>query len=345
MSLLLARELALQAWCEAQTGYRQERLEPVSGDASFRRYFRASNGQQSLIAVDAPPPQEALQPFIAIAERYAGAGLNVPQVIAADERQGFMLLSDLGSTLLLGELHEHSMAHWYQCALTDLPAVMSVTNTRLGTLPAYDQALLLRELSLFPEWLLQRHLGLELSSDEQQLWQRFVELMVDNALQQPQVGVHRDYHARNMMVVGPQQLAYIDFQDAVVGPITYDAVSLLRDCYVRWPQVQVQQLAEFLRQQLQQQNLLSATVSSEQWRRWFDLMGLQRHSKAAGIFARLYHRDGKSGYLADIPRTVQYLVDVSADYPELQGFNQWLRARVIPSLMPAYNAVSSELNQ
>ncbi|CAI8152945.1 MAG: Uncharacterised protein [Pseudidiomarina mangrovi] len=342
MSSLIARELALQAWCEAQTGHRQERLEPVSGDASFRRYFRTSDGQRSLIAVDAPPPQEALQPFIAIAESYAEAGVNVPQVIAADEQQGFMLLTDLGSTLLLGELHEHSMSHWYQRALTDLAAVMSVTDTRLGQLPAYDEALLRRELSLFPDWLLQRHLGLQLSSAEQKLWQQFTEVMVNNALQQPQVGVHRDYHARNMMVIGPQQLAYIDFQDAVVGPITYDAVSLLRDCYVRWPQTQVQQLAEFLRQQLQQQRLLSTDVSAEQWQRWFDFMGLQRHSKAAGIFARLYHRDGKPGYLPDIPRTVSYLVDISAGYAELQPYHQWLQNKVLSALAQASDSEFSQ---
>lgn len=335
MSSLIDRELALQAWCEAQTGHRQERLQPVSGDASFRRYFRTSDGQRSLIAVDAPPPQEALQPFIAIAESYAAAGVAVPAVIAADEQQGFMLLSDLGSTLLLGELNQHSMLHWYQRALTDLAPVMSVTDTRLGPLPAYDEALLRRELSLFPDWLLQRHLGLTLSSAEQQLWQQFSDLMVSNALAQPQVGVHRDYHARNMMVIGPQQLAYIDFQDAVMGPITYDAVSLLRDCYVRWPQAQVQQLAQFLRQQLQQQQVLHSEVSAEQWQRWFDLMGLQRHSKAAGIFARLYHRDGKSGYLADIPRTVSYLVDVSSGYAELQPYHEWLVTTVLPALARA----------
>src|SRR5690554_2231155 len=189
MSSLLARELALQAWCEAQTGYQQERLEAVSGDASFRRYFRTSDGKRTLIAVDAPPPQEALQPFIAIAAHYAQAGLPVPEVIAADEQQGFMLLSDLGSTLLLRELNDQSMLHWYQRALADLPAIMAVTGTDLGALPAYDEALLRRELNLFPDWLLQRHLGLTLNATEQQLWQQFTDHMVANALTQPQVGV------------------------------------------------------------------------------------------------------------------------------------------------------------
>ena len=340
MSSLLARELALQAWCEAQTGYQQERLEVVSGDASFRRYFRTTDGKRSLIAVDAPPPQEALQPFIAIATCYAQAGVPVPDVIAADHQQGFMLLSDLGSTLLLSELNDHSMIYWYQRALADLPAIMAVTRTDLGDLPAYDEALLRRELSLFPDWLLQRHLGLTLRDSEQQLWQQFTDRMVANALAQPQVGVHRDYHARNMMVVGAQQLAYIDFQDAVVGPITYDAVSLLRDCYVRWPTQKVYQLSEYLRQHLQQQQRLSLQVSAEQWRHWFDWMGLQRHSKAAGIFARLYHRDGKAGYLADIPRTLSYLVDVSADYPELRDYHQWLQERVLPALAAAGESAS-----
>lgn len=326
------RELELQAWCEAVTGYSQQQLQAVSGDASFRRYFRTSDGQRSLIAVDAPPPQESLQPFMAIAAAYAEQGLAVPQIIAADEAKGFMLLSDLGSTLLLSELTEQSMSQWYSYALTDLTQIMQVLQTSEGSLPAYDETLLRREIALFHDWLVNTHLQLKLEGDEQLMWQGVSDLLTENALEQPQVGVHRDFHARNIMVQPQQKLAYIDFQDAVIGPITYDAVSLLRDCYVRWPAAQVRQLSLDFYRQLQQQQLLHPEVSEQQWQRWFDLMGMQRHTKAAGIFARLYHRDGKSGYLGDIPRTVDYLYSVAENYPEFADYRRWLATKVQPAL-------------
>lgn len=326
------RELQLQAWCEAITGYRQQRLQSVSGDASFRRYFRTSDGHRSLIAVDAPPPQESLQPFMAVAEAYAEAGVKVPKIIAADEKNGFMLLTDLGSTLLLSELTENTMLNWYQQALTDLPKLMQVTATSQGALPAYDEALLRRELHLFHEWLVAKYLKLDISEAEQALWNQVCDTLVQNALEQPQVGVHRDFHARNIMVLADSQLAYIDFQDAVVGPITYDAVSLLKDCYVRWPEAQVEELAIGFLNVLKQQNLVSTQITTEQWMRWFDLMGMQRHTKAAGIFSRLYLRDGKAGYLQDIPRTLGYLYDVAGRYPEFEDYRVWLVERIQPAL-------------
>ncbi|HET8817177.1 MAG TPA: phosphotransferase [Pseudidiomarina sp.] len=326
------REIELQAWCEAVTGHSQKRLQPVSGDASFRRYFRTHDGIRSIIAVDAPPPQESLQPFMAIAEAYADAGVAVPEVIAANEEHGFMLLTDLGSTLLLSELTEANAAGFYRQALATLPAIMQVTETGDGPLPCYDEALLRRELGLFHDWLCETHLELQLSAAETECWQAFCTNMVQNALAQPQVGVHRDFHARNIMVLPEQRLAYIDFQDAVQGPITYDAVSLLRDCYVRWPSELVDALSQELRELLQAKQLLNRSVTAQQWQRWFDWMGLQRHTKAAGIFARLYHRDGKHGYLQDIPRTVSYLHDVAARYPELTDYRLWLQQRVMPAL-------------
>lgn len=326
------RELQLQAWCEAATGYRQQRLQGVSGDASFRRYFRTSDGHRSLIAVDAPPPQESLQPFMAIAEAYAAAGVQVPRIIASDETHGFMLLSDLGSTLLLSELTDQTMAKWYQQALADLPAIMGVTSTHEGKLPPYDDALLRRELHLFHEWLVTKYLKLTFSAGEQAMWSQVCDTLVANALEQPQVGVHRDFHARNIMVLPTSQLAYIDFQDAVHGPITYDAVSLLRDCYVRWPDSEVDNLAQQFLRQLQELGHVDANVTTQQWQRWFDLMGMQRHTKAAGIFARLYLRDGKTGYLQDIPRTLGYLYDIAARYPEFETYRSWLATRIQPAL-------------
>lgn len=325
------REVELKAWVETATGYTQGPLQTVSGDASFRRYFRGTDGNQSVIAVDAPPQQEPIKPFVEVAEAYAAAGVPVPEVLAVNEKRGFMLLSDLGSTLLLSKLSEHNMQAYYQQALQLLPNIMRVTRTAGGPLPAYDEALLRRELALFSDWLLARHLGLELSEAELQLWASFCQLMVDNALAQPQVGVHRDYHARNIMVLDDESLATIDFQDAVCGPISYDVVSLLRDCYVAWPREQVEQLAQYARQLLQAEQLLPAQLSAQQWQHQFDWMGLQRHTKAAGIFARLYHRDGKDGYLNDIPRTLRYLQQVASLYPQLADYHDWLVTRVLPA--------------
>jgi len=326
------REIQLKAWCEAVTGYRQGPLQPVSGDASFRRYFRGSDGIRSVIAVDAPPAQEPIDTFIAVAQAYQGAKVPVPEVIAAHKEKGFMLLTDLGSTLLISKLQQATAATYYREAIALLPQIMTVTDTEMGPLPPYDRALLERELALFKDWLLEQHLGLELSADELALWDRFCALMVDNALGQPTVGVHRDYHARNIMVLAQDRLATIDFQDAVQGPITYDLVSLLRDCYVMWPRKMVNDLAAETYQLMVDKKLLSAEISLAQWLHWFDWMGLQRHTKAAGIFARLYLRDGKDGYLNDIPRTVQYLVDVAAGYPELADYHQFLQSRVVPAL-------------
>ncbi|EKE87479.1 aminoglycoside phosphotransferase family protein [Idiomarina xiamenensis] len=324
------REIALQAWCEAQTGLAQQALQSVSGDASFRRYFRVQSEDNSLIAVDCPPQQEPLLPFLAIAEAYAQGNIPVPQVLAVDIEKGFMLQSDLGQTLLLSKLRRDNMRQYYAQALAMLPAIMRVQETADGPLPAYNEALLTRELNLFHDWLLEQQLSLTLDARERQLWGDFCQQMIDNALQQPTVGVHRDYHSRNLMVQPDHSLAVIDFQDAVCGPITYDAVSLLRDCYIEWPDAWVDELAQQLRTNLQAEQILASDVSATDWQRWFDYMGLQRHTKAAGIFARLAIRDGKDGYLNDVPRTLSYMIRIAARYPALQPFQQWLQRRVWP---------------
>lgn len=324
------RELELKAWCEMQTGQAQAQLEVVSGDASFRRYFRLSDGQRSLIAVDCPPDKEDMTPFIAVADAYQQAQVKVPAILAIDRDKGFMLQSDFGHILLLSKLHPRNARQYYRQALNALPQIMSVKETQLGSLPPYDETLLSKELSLFPDWLLERHLGWQWNDDDQRIWQQFSQLMMENALQQPQVGVHRDFHSRNLMLLDDDQIGVIDFQDAVLGPITYDAVSLLRDCYVDWPQELVEELSEWLRQQLIETQQLAPEVSAEQWQRWFDWMGLQRHTKAAGIFARLAHRDGKQAYLQDVPRTLSYLQKVSERYPQLADYSQWLRDKVLP---------------
>jgi len=325
------RELALQAWCELQTGVTQPTLEVVSGDASFRRYFRATNGRESLIAVDCPPDKEPMEPFLAVAEAYRDAGVTVPEVVATDTEHGFMLQSDFGQILLLSKLHERNARQFYGDALAALPHIMDVTKTRLGALPKFDQALLERELGLFKDWLLGTHLKVEWQPDDERIWTRFCDIMINNALAQPQVGVHRDYHSRNLMLLNDDRIGIIDFQDAVVGPITYDAVSLLRDCYIEWPDELVDELSNTLRQRLIDSNRLAAQTDEAQWQQWFDLMGMQRHTKAAGIFARLAHRDKKPGYLQDVPRTLGYLERISQRYTDLNEYNVWLNERVLPA--------------
>lgn len=335
----------LQPWLQSQLSeffpQHDFAVEPLAGDASFRRYFRVilDSAQQqpsvSLVLVDAPPP-ESLEPFVSLAFAYQAKGVRTPKVLATDATLGVMLLEDFGNTLFADNLSLVTALPRYQAAIQLLPQIMAVTAHRQGAVPDYDHALLQRENSLFTDWLLQEHLGLELSAAEQDLWQDINALMIENALTQPQYGVHRDYHSRNLMLLSeplqsPSDVGVIDFQDAVRGPITYDLVSLLRDCYVVWPRDWVLARVAEAHELFHKQGLLNG-VELSQFLRWFDFMGLQRHTKASGIFARLYHRDGKAGYLADIPRTVQYLVDVSADYPELADYHDWLKTRIQPAI-------------
>ncbi|GAA5216128.1 aminoglycoside phosphotransferase family protein [Corallincola platygyrae] len=321
----------LEKWANEQLDTQDISLSPVSGDASFRRYFRCQVNQQSYIVVDAPPTHEDSRPFVAIAEAYLKAGIKVPELISVDLEQGMMLLSDFGDTLLLSELNEQTAGFLYSHALQLLPQVIRVTETAEGQLPPFDEALLAREMALFPDWLLNKHLGISLDDEERDLVDEAFALLIENSLQQPQGGVHRDYHSRNLMVC-EDGLGVIDFQDAVVGPVTYDAVSLLRDCYVRWPDALVYELLARWQDLLVAEELLAPEIDEDTFRRWFDLMGVQRHLKAAGIFARLYHRDGKDGYLPDVPRTVQYIVDIAGCYPELSEFANWVEQRVLSEL-------------
>ncbi len=325
------RELELQAWLCAQSMLVEPEIESLAGDASFRRYYRVRSltSGATEVLVDAPPP-ESLEPFHSVALAYASVGLSVPAVIAAEEKLGVMLLEDLGDTLLLQT--DRAAYDRYIQAIDLLPQVMSVERTRLGAIPDYDSALLERENNLFIDWLLEQHLGIELTPDERVMWANFSKVINENALQQPQVGVHRDYHSRNIMVRSDDSLALIDFQDAVRGPITYDLVSLLRDCYVQWPDDFIEGLLGYAYDLFMEKKLIPESISFTLFRRWFDLMGLQRHTKASGIFARLYHRDGKPGYLNDIPQTVRYIAQVAVYYDELREYGRWIEQRVLPAL-------------
>ncbi|GLS82388.1 cell wall phosphotransferase [Paraferrimonas haliotis] len=303
-------------------------LTLISGDASFRRYFRFQANGSSWIAVDAPVLYEDCRWFGEVAQAYQAQGLKVPQVLQLDEQQGFMWLSDLGDELLSQSLTGDNVGERYRAALKLLHPIRGVNAINGTPLPSYDDAMLSFELSIFKEWLVEKTLAIELNNTQQQMLHDTFTKLTEMALEQPQVGVHRDYHSRNLMCV-EDELAVIDFQGCVNGPITYDLVSLLRDCYVRWPNDLVTTLLQEQYQQLVCDGLV--TVSWPEFERWFDWMGLQRHIKAAGIFCRLNLRDNKAGYLKDVPLTLTYLVDISAKYPEFAAFHEWLTSSVVPA--------------
>ena len=302
----------------------------ISGDASFRRYFRVQNDTAHWVLMDAPPALEDSQRFIAVANALAAAGLQVPTVLTSDPAAGLVLLQDLGDELLQFSLNAQNATDWYRQALQLLPMMQTVMATAQGPLPQFDRAFVLRELQIFLDWFLPVHLQITLDASTSQMLHSTFAQIADEVLAQPQAGMHRDFHSRNLMIQPDQSLAVIDFQDAVVGPVSYDAVSLLRDCYLRWPDALVASLRDEFYLLLQQQNRVSADYSLVQFRRAFDWTGLQRHLKVCGIFARLYHRDGKAGYLADLPRVVGYVRDIAAIYPELTEFSQWFDAVVLP---------------
>lgn len=315
----------LKRWLSDDLGLPAYDIAPASADASFRRYFRIRFDGESRIVMDAPPEKEDSRPFVTIARRLHGIGLNVPQILAEDLTQGFLLLSDLGSQQYLDVLNDETVERLYGDAMEAL-ITLQARGPGGGELPPYDHELLWREMELFRDWYLGTHLGLELSDSEQKLLDETFTLLAQNALEQPAVSVHRDYHSRNLMV-NEQNPGILDFQDAVHGPITYDLVSLLRDCYIAWPRERVETWALTFHDRAVEEGVLRQN-QQDRFLRWFDLMGVQRHLKASGIFARLNHRDGKPGYLNDIPRTLGYVVEVSDRYPELQPFLHLLQERV-----------------
>lgn len=315
----------LNTWLGRDLGLPRYDIAPASSDASFRRYFRIRFDGESRIVMDAPPDKEDSRPFVRIARALHGIGLNVPQILAEDLAQGFLLLSDLGSEQYLGALHADSVNRLYGDAMGAL-LTLQACGPQQDELPPYDEALLLREMELFREWYLGRHLQLTLSDSEQRLLDETFRLLAQSALAQPQVAVHRDYHSRNLMVA-PHNPGILDFQDAVHGPVTYDLVSLLRDCYIAWPRAQVEAWALGYQELAIDSGILRGR-DEERFLRWFDWMGVQRHLKATGIFARLNHRDGKPGYLKDIPRTLGYVREVAGRYSELAPLSALLDERV-----------------
>lgn len=323
-----ARQTALDNWLaqlEAPFALDLATVAPASADASFRRYFRvasAAPAYPSLIVMDAPPPQEDCRPFVHVSGLLHGAGLNAPRILAQDLAQGFLLLSDLGQATYLDVLDQNNATRLYRAAFDALIAWQLAS--RPGQLPPYDTALLQRELDLFPTWYIQRHLDMTLSPAQQEVLAKTNALLIDNALAQPQVYVHRDYMPRNLMVSEPNP-GILDFQDAVYGPLTYDVVSLLRDAFISWDEeLQLDWLIYYW------ENAKRAGLPVRQdfgeFYQECEWMGLQRHLKVLGIFARIQYRDGKPRYLADTPRFMQYAHKVAARYKPLHPLARLLDA-------------------
>ncbi|MHB1512179.1 MAG: aminoglycoside phosphotransferase family protein [Acidiferrobacter sp.] len=298
-------------------------IAPASSDASFRRYFRITAGSNSWIAMDAPPEKEDLALFIKIARRFRVLGLHVPEVLACDLDAGFALLGDLGHVPYLQALNDETADRLYGDALGALVVLQTGTFADPDFLPPYDEALLRREMDLFPEWYLHRYLGLTPTDTQRQMLEAAFASLIASALNQPQVWVHRDYHSRNLLVNNIHNPGILDFQDAVRGPITYDLVSLLKDCYIAWPRARVVDWVKGYCA-LARESGLHRCEDDALFLEWFDRMGIQRHLKVAGIFARLHLRDGKSGYLADLPLTMRYLKEATALYPDLAALHHLL---------------------
>ncbi len=289
-------------------------LRPASSDASFRRYFRVDLAEGGpLIAMDAPPPQEDVRPFVHVAALFAATGVTVPNILASDIEQGFLLLSDLGSTTYLKQLSPDTAHKLYMDAIEAL--VQLQVHSAPGQLPEYDRELLHRELMLFPDWYLSKHRNAVLDDKQRSDLKSVFDTLLANNLAQAQVFVHRDYHSRNLMVLQSGNPGILDFQDAVYGPITYDLVSLLRDAYIEWDEEMVLDWAVRYWEHARRAGLPIAP-DIDMFYRDFEFMGLQRHLKVLGIFARLYHRDGKDGYLTDMPLVMQYVRKTAYRYKE-----------------------------
>ena len=305
------RFLELQTWVAEALRLPMVNLEPVSADASFRRYYRVHDGSRSMVVMDAPPPREDCRPFVHAAGLLKAAGVHAPAILAQDLTHGFLLLEDLGRQSYLDVLNSVNADTLFADAMDTL--IRWQAASRPGVLPHYDRLLLRRELNLFPEWYLQRHLGISLTASEQSVLDAMFHLLENNSLAQPQVFVHRDFMPRNLMVSTPNP-GVLDFQDAVYGPITYDVLCLLKDAFISWEEPQ---LRAWRRQYWGRARHVRLQVQAfAEFERAFDWMGVQRHLKVLGIFSRLSYRDGKPDYLKDTPRFLNYVRETAARYSE-----------------------------
>ncbi len=327
-------------WLRNETDQRVEHLEPASADASFRRYFRVFGASdQTRIVMDAPPEHEDLPTYLKVTTLLQDCGLHVPEVFAANTARGYALLEDLGGTHLLTALSQgHDVETLYGPAMRSLSQLQLRGEQSSQQLAAYDAAVLQREMQLMPEWFCVRHLQIDLHSQERLLLATTFAALERECLSQPRVFVHRDYHSRNLMICADRPPGVIDFQDALRGPVGYDLASLLKDCYVEWPRARVVDWVNDYREQLLQSGAQGQALAGEtaaQFLRWFDMVGLQRHIKVLGIFARLCWRDGKPGYLNDLPRTLGYVRQAAAYFPETAAFADFTEKRLAPMLVAA----------
>ena len=313
-----ARLNQLTTWVEKLFPDDHLNITVASSDASFRRYFRLKQNESSYIVMDAPPEHEDISSFIKIDEFLAQYDVAVPHIYAKDEDNGYLLLSDFGDTSFLKSLTSANADNLYRKAIDELIS-MQKTHPANTSLPDYDETKLRDEMSLFPDWFLSRHLDLKVPK----ILTAVYDFLIDEIQQQPSCFVHRDYHSRNLMVCADNTLGIIDFQDAVVGPITYDLVSLLKDCYIQWPAEQQQNWLNYYKEQAINNKLITQSQGKD-LQRWFDLTGLQRHLKVLGIFCRLNYRDGKANYLNDLPLTLHYVLEVCERYKELEALYEFL---------------------
>lgn len=304
-------------------------LQPLAGDAGFRRYYRL-NTEPKLLAVDSPPTKERNEDYVSVSLIFKELGIKRPQIHAVDYSQGFLLLEDLGTKLLHSDLDSNTVSLRYDQAEAILHTMQSAHPIQLG-FARYDKDSLTGEFDLFATWFVDKLIGCPVSESERGMLRRLCSALVINAVRQPQVLVHRDFHSRNLMILSDDQLAVIDFQDAVIGPVTYDLVSLLKDCYVQWPEDMVRARVVQYGHQLQRSGLLRNTPD-ETFIRWFDLMGLQRHIKVMGIFARLALRDNKPSYLKDLPLVIDYVLKSACKYQECSEFVSWFKRRLLSSI-------------
>lgn len=291
-----------------------ETIRPASSDASFRRYFRVDSDNGSFIAMDAPPDKEKIEPFIYVDELFGQSGVTIPKILAKDIQKGFLLLTDLGNRTYLAELTDNNADQLYRQALDALVRIQVISQPKL--LPEYDRAALLRELELFPQWYINQHLGFEITPEKKATLEKIFNVLLANNLAQPQVFVHRDFHSRNLMVMEKDNPGILDFQDALYGPITYDLVSLLKDAYIEWDEERVLDLVIRYWEKARRMGL-PVNPDIDQFYRDFEFMGVQRHLKVLGIFARLSHRDQKTHYLKDIPLVMKYASKTAHRYSEL----------------------------
>jgi len=314
----------LVKWTESVLGERGATITPASEDASFRRYFRVETGEQSYIVMDAPPQREDVRPYIRTARCLLDLGLNVPEILDSDLDHGFVLLTDLGRVTYLTQLDEQRVERLYGDALSALLVLQAGTSRDPEYFPPYNEPRLRAEMELFREWYVPHRLQTTLDAAQNSVVDATFSLLVSDALSQPRVWVHRDFHSRNLMVTHRNNPGILDFQDAVTGPVTYDLVSLLRDCYIAWPGERVREWALGY-QNLALQNGVPVGEDEDRFLRWFDFIGVQRHIKVLGIFARLYHRDGKAAFLNDLPQVLDYLLEVCARHQSLHAFHDLLR--------------------